>query len=66
MIGHQAVRMQRASCPPEKTTQMKKIKLAVLILVEALLPIVTPLDHMYRDAGQHDSRTSRHGTKTAG
>ena len=62
VIRHKAIGMQRASSLAEKTAQMKKIKLAVLILVEAMLPIVAALDYMYRDAGQHDSRASRHGT----
>ena len=44
--------MQGASGLAEKTAQMKKIKLAVLILVEAMLPIVAALDYMYRNAGR--------------
>jgi hypothetical protein len=55
VIRHQAIGMQRASRFAEKPAQMKKIKLAVLILVEALLPIISALDYMYRDVGQHDS-----------
>jgi len=48
--------MQGASGLAEKTAQVKEIKLAVLIFVEAALPIISALAYMYRDAGQHDSR----------
>jgi hypothetical protein len=60
VIRHQAIGMQGASGLAEKTAQVKEIKLAVLIFVEAALPIISALAYMYRDAGQHDSRASRH------
>ena len=47
--------MQGASGFAEKTAQVKEIKLAVLIFVEAMLPVISALDYMYRDVGQHDS-----------
>lgn len=50
MVCHQAVRVQSAVRSREQTRKVKEIKPAVLLLMEAVLPIVTPLNDMYRDA----------------
>jgi hypothetical protein len=41
---------------------VKEIKASVLLVTEAVLPIVTPLDDMHRDAGKHDAGAARHST----
>jgi hypothetical protein len=44
---------------------VKKIKTAVLLFEEAVLPIVSAVSDMNRNTGQHDPSAPRHACKTA-
>lgn len=55
--------MHQAVCPGSKSTQVEEIKIAILLVIEALLPIVAAVDEVHRDTRQHDARTSRHDNK---
>jgi hypothetical protein len=44
---------------------VKEIKLLILVAMEALLPIVAPLDDVHRDPGKHDARAAGHATLNA-
>jgi hypothetical protein len=41
---------------------MKEIKAAVVFLVKAGLPVISTLNDVYRNAGQHDASAARHGS----
>jgi hypothetical protein len=62
VICHQAVRMQRAACLSQEAAQVKEIKAAVVFVVKAALPVISPLNHVHRNAGQHDASAARHGS----
>jgi hypothetical protein len=62
VICHQAMRMQRAARLSEEAAQMKEIKAAVAFLVEAGLSVISALNDVYRNAGQHDASAARHGS----
>jgi hypothetical protein len=62
MVCHQAVGMQSTFRSPEQMRKVKEIKASVLLFTEAVLPIVTPLDDMHRDARKHDAGAARHST----
>jgi hypothetical protein len=64
MVTHQAVRMQRALRLREKPTQVKSIKRAITLLIEATLPIVATVRDVHRDSGQHEARAAWHTLST--
>jgi hypothetical protein len=39
---------------------VKQIKVAVAVLTETRLPIVPPVDHMYRNSRKHETSAARH------
>jgi hypothetical protein len=61
MIRHQAIGMQGAFRSWKVAGKVKKIKTAVLLFEEAVLPIVSAVSDMNRDAGQHDPGATGHG-----
>jgi hypothetical protein len=52
--------MQRALRLWEKPTQVKSIKLAIDVLVEATLAIVSTVRDMHWHPGQHEARAAWH------
>ena len=54
---HQTIRSR------SKPAQVEEIKIAILLLVEASLSVVTTVDEMHRNPRQHDARAPRHENK---
>jgi hypothetical protein len=66
VVAHQAVRMQRTLRLWEKPTQVKAIKLAIDVLVEATLAIVSAVRDVYRHSCEHEARAAWHAWVNAG
>jgi hypothetical protein len=60
MIRHEAKCMQAARRFTERTSQMKQIEAAIVLLVKARLSVVTAVNDVYRYAWQHEARASWH------
>ena len=63
VVRHEAVGVHHAIRSRSKSTQVEEIKIAVLLLVKALLSVVTTVDEVYGNTRQHDARASRHEDK---
>jgi hypothetical protein len=64
VVGHQAIGMNRTLPQPREIAQHGQIYQAVVVLPETILPIVTALPDMQRDARHYQPRMPRHGGTT--
>lgn len=64
VIRHEAVGVQAACSGHEEPTQVEKIERAIVVSVEAGLPVVATMHDMQGDTRKHDARSSRHVQST--
>jgi hypothetical protein len=52
--------MKRALRMRQKPAQVKQIKRLITFLVEAALPVISPVRYVHRHSGKHESCAARH------
>lgn len=66
MVRHQAVADRANSGPAELPSESAQVEVAIVVVQEYQLPVVSTLRNVMRHSGNNDSRDARHETKLVG
>lgn len=65
MVGHEHIGIYCTTSLPRIRLQLVQIEPVVIVGVKARLPVVSPLNQMHRDTGQHHSGSPWHGRSSS-
>jgi len=64
VVRHQAIRVQSAPVGSKQPAEKQQVEISILLLKEAWLTIVSPLNDVHRHTGKHDAGAPRHPRST--
>jgi hypothetical protein len=65
MVGHQAIRVQRAAPSPAELAEIGQVDEPVALVPEAVLSVIAALPYVHGNLGKNETRMPRHDGTTA-